>query len=63
MNSELNQGAYKAMEDSLAEAISNGEIVSGTIELVYSGQSFRPDSLEVVYTIGKQLFRILFENL
>ena len=51
------------MEDSWAEAIANGEIVSGTIELVYSGQSFRPDSLEVVYTIGKQLFTMLFENL
>lgn len=63
MNSELNQGAYKAMEESWAEAIANGEIVSGTIELVYSGQSFRPDSLEVVYTIGKQLFTMLFENL
>lgn len=63
MNSELNQGDYKAMEDTWAEAITNGKIVSGTIELAYSGQSFRPDSIEVVYTIGKQLFTMLFENL
>ena len=63
MKLDLNRGAYKAMEDTWAEAIANGEIVSGTIELVYSGQSFRPDSLEVVYTIGKQLFTMLFENL
>lgn len=63
MNSELNKGAYKAMEDAWVEAIKNGDIVSGTIELVYSGQSFRPDSLKVVYTIGRQLFTKLFENL
>ena len=51
------------MEDAWVEAIKNGDIVSGTIELVYSGQSFRPDSLKVVYTIGRQLFTKLFENL
>lgn len=63
MKSELNRGAYKAMENEWARAIENGDIVNGTIELVYSGQSFRPDSIEVVYTIGKQLFTMLFENL
>lgn len=63
MNGELNKGAYKLMEDQWAEAIMNGETVSGTIEIVYSGASFRPDSFNVIYSIGSQLFEQLFRNL
>ena len=63
MNSQLNQGQYKAMEDIWAEAIQNGKTVSGTIELVYSGSSFRPDILKVVSSIGKDSLTRIFTNL
>lgn len=63
MDDELNKGAYKAMEDLWAEAIGNGQQVSGTIELFYSGSSFRPNSFDVAYTIGEELFNMLFSNL
>ncbi|MBR4472208.1 MAG: DNA/RNA non-specific endonuclease [Oscillospiraceae bacterium] len=63
MNGDLNKGAYKAMEDAWAEAIVNGEHVSGTIELAYSGSSFRPSSFDVAYSIGAELFNQLFSNL
>lgn len=63
MDKELNQGAYKAMEDTWAEAIQKGGSVSGTIELVYKGSSFRPESLRVVYSIGKKMVTRLFSNI
>lgn len=63
MNRELNQGAYKNMENIWADAIQNGENVSGTIELVYSESSFRPDTLKVIYSIGKETLTKLFPNL
>ena len=63
MNGDLNKGAYKAMEELWAEAIRNGQHVSGTIELVYSGSSFRPSTFEVAYSIGSELFTQLFSNL
>ena len=63
MSKQLNQGGYKAMEDLWAEAIQNGDVVNGTIELVYSGSSFRPDTINVVYHIGKTLFNSLFTNI
>lgn len=37
MDSDLNRGEYKAMEDIWAESIKLGKNVSGTIELKYSG--------------------------
>ena len=63
MNGELNKGAYKAMEEAWAEAIMNGKHVSGTIELVYSGSSYRPSTFEMAYSIGTELFTQLFSNL
>ncbi len=63
MNGDLNKGAYKAMEDAWAEAIMSGKHVSGTIEIVYSGSSYRPSTFEVAYSIGTVLFNQLFSNL
>ncbi len=63
MNGELNKGAYKAMEDRWAEEILKGNSVSGTIDLVYSGSSFRPSSFEVAYSIGSEFFEQLFSNI
>jgi len=62
MDSSLNQGEYKAMEDLWAESIEAGKNVSGTIELTYSGNSFRPDTIEVLYDIGKGLVEMVFQN-
>lgn len=62
MDSSLNQGEYKAMEDIWAESIQAGNNVSGTIELKYSGNSYRPDTIEVWYDIGKGIVKKIFQN-
>ena len=62
MDSKLNQGEYKAMEDLWAESIQSGKNVSGSIELTYSGDSFRPDTIEVLYDIGKGMVEKIFQN-
>lgn len=62
MNYRLNRGAYKEMETKWAEAIVNGENVSGTIEILYDAASFRPSSFEIAYSIGSKLFNLVFQN-
>ncbi len=62
MDSALNQGEYKAMENLWAESIQAGKNVSGTIELKYSGDSYRPDTIEVLYDIGKGMVEKIFQN-
>ncbi len=52
MDSNLNRGAWKAMENSWSEALSQGKEVSVQIKPHYDGTSLRPDSFEVRYTIG-----------
>lgn len=63
MDSDLNRGEYKAMEDIWAESIKLGKSVSGTIELKYSGKSYRPDMLDVWYDIGEGSVEKVFSNL
>ena len=63
MDSDLNRGEYKAMEDIWAESIKQGKNVSGTIELKYSGKSYRPDVLDVWYDIGEGSIEKVFSNL
>ena len=63
MDSDLNRGEYKAMEDIWAECIKLGKNVSGTIELKYSGKSYRPDVLDVWYDIGEGSIEKVFSNL
>ena len=63
MDSDLNRGEYKAMEDIWAESIKLGKKVSGTIELKYSGKSYRPDVLDVWYDIGEGSIEKVFSNL
>jgi len=63
MDSDLNRGEYKAMEDIWAESIKLGKNVSGTIELKYSGKSYRPDVLDVWYDIGEGSIEKVFSNL
>lgn len=62
MDSKLNRSEYKAMENLWAESIQSGKNVSGSIELTYSGDSFRPDTIEVLYDIGKGMVEKIFQN-
>lgn len=54
MNSNLNRGEWKKMENSWADALKNGKQVNVKIEPVYSGQSGRPSSFNVTYKIGNE---------
>ena len=64
MNSSLNKGEYKAMENSWVEALQKGDKVSGSIELVYPDEkSFRPDIIDVLYKINENVFTEVFNNL
>ena len=51
MSSKLNQRDYLAIENIWAEAISNGQIVDGTIKFLYDGASFRPSRMDITYFI------------
>lgn len=63
MSPNANQIEYAAIEDTWAEAITNGKNVSGTITFNYSGDSFRPESFNVLYDIGKGTVEKLISNL
>ena len=47
----LNQGEWKIMENSWAEAIKNGKEVDVKIKVVYDGNSKRPSRYDVEYWI------------
>ena len=51
MDGKLNKGDYAKLEDTLAEAVKDGADVRMKVELVYSGDSNRPDEFRVSYTI------------
>ena len=51
MNSNLNRGEWKKMENLWADALKNNKQVNVKIEPVYSGTSGRPDKFNVRYTI------------
>lgn len=61
MSPQLNQGKYAELENIWALAIENGQIVDGTIKLLYDGKSFRPSRLDITYFIdGIKDFKKLF---
>ncbi len=62
MSPELNQRDFKAIEDLWAEYIANGKNVSGTIEFVYEGLSFRPGRMDVSYLIDGLQEAVRFFN-
>ena len=51
MNGDLNKGAYKSLENTWADALKAGKKVKVSGELVYSGNSQRPDKVIVRYVI------------
>ncbi|CNL95780.1 DNA/RNA non-specific endonuclease [Yersinia aleksiciae] len=52
MDGNLNKGAWKQMENTWANALKDGKQVNVKIEPVYSGDSVRPESFNVIYTIN-----------
>jgi hypothetical protein len=63
MNSNLNRGAWKGLENMWAEALRNGKTVSVTIDVRYAGDSTRPDRFTIAYQItGDPPRRRVFKN-
>lgn len=52
MDTNLNRDAWKKMENSWANALKEGKQVNVKIEPVYSGNSQRPTSINVRYSIN-----------
>lgn len=61
-SANLNQGAWKTMENSWADAMAAGKDVKIEVEAVFSGASKRPDSFKVKYTIDGEPFQENFIN-
>ncbi len=51
MDGNLNKGVWKQMENTWANALKDGKQVNVKIEPVYTGESKRPDSFSVTYSI------------
>lgn len=62
MASELNQGDYKKMENTLAEAVSEGADVRFKVEPVYEGESNRPTEFKCIYSIDGDKEVVVFKN-
>lgn len=59
----LNQGEWKAMENSWADALSNGKDEKVKIKVKFEGNSKRPSRYEVEYSInGGDIEREMFNN-
>ena len=64
MDGNLNKGAWKQMENAWAKALKEGKQVNVKIEPVHVGDSVRPDSFKVRYTIdGGRPVNVDFENI
>lgn len=61
-DSILNQGPYNRLESKWADAIRNGDKVSVKIDAKYPGNSLRPDSFKVNYSINGEKFKTTFSN-
>lgn len=58
----VNKGQVKAIETTFARALNNGQQVSGTITVSYSGGSYRPAGFTYTYDIGEGLVTIRIAN-
>lgn len=61
-NASLNQKEYRNLEKIWQQALSDGKQVFVDIELVYTGNSFRPTAFEIEYTIDGIVKYISFRN-
>ena len=63
MNSNLNKGAWKQMENKWDNALQEGKKVEVDIKPIYDGASRRPEAFEVQYRINGSLYEAIFENI
>lgn len=61
MNSNLNRGAWKQMENKWAKALEEGKTVKVKIEPIYTTDSLRPDKFKIKYSIdnGRNIEKVL----
>ena len=63
MNSNLNRGELKALENRWAKALQEGKTVYVKIEPLYEGTSLRPESFYITSSIdGETLLEHTFKN-
>jgi hypothetical protein len=62
MLANLNRGAYKNMENTLAKVLNQGKEAYIDIKLIYKGSSKRPDKLIIHYTIDGIPYKRMFSN-
>ena len=56
MNSNLNRGEWKALENRWAKALRKGKTVKVKIEPVYQGTDIRPIKFKISYSIDNGRF-------
>lgn len=61
-DSALNQHEYKDLENQLAKEVNNGKDVHMRVDLNYPGDSYRPGSFLVSYSINGEEFVKVFSN-
>ncbi len=54
MNSNLNRGEWKALENRWAKALQEGKTVKVKIEPVYQGTDIRPIKFKISYSIDNK---------
>ncbi|WP_163392565.1 DNA/RNA non-specific endonuclease [Enterovibrio norvegicus] len=52
MNGNLNKGEWKKLEIEWADALKDGKVIKVNVMPVYSGESLRPDSFKIEYSIN-----------
>ena len=62
MDSKLNQGDFKKLENSLASALENDTKVYLKVEPVYEGNSARPSEFRVSYSVDGEMDVVVFKN-
>ena len=62
-SSKLNQVEYKTLEETWAKALKEGKKVCVDIDVIYKGDSFRPYTFKINYTIDENTFESLFRNI
>lgn len=62
MDSTLNKGDYKKLENTLADALKDGADVRVKIEPVYEGDSHRPSKINFSYDIDGEKEVVVFKN-
>lgn len=62
MNGNFNMGAWRRLEDRLADSLKEGRQVDVRIDVRYEGDTLRPQAFRVEYTIDGQTSREIFRN-